>query len=138
MTPTRLATATAVTVFAAGLLAVPAVRADDTPSPPVLSAEQQRTEAGAQARNAKEVYLYANNVNLRVAPRTSAYVLATKSRIWLLDYCQTNKNTTPVKAPDGTVNRWWSKVTLPSGSDFAWVSNVYLRGGKKIAGVRDC
>ncbi|CAM5332778.1 hypothetical protein GCM10010329_37750 [Streptomyces spiroverticillatus] len=140
MTPTRPATAVAAALCAAALLTAPAVQADEPPRPAAAAQEDtDQARAEAQAANAKRVYLYASNVNLRSAPRTSAYPLATKSRIWLLAYCQTNRNTTPVKAADGSVNRWWSKVTLPSGSDFAWVSNVYLRGGnQKIAGVPDC
>jgi hypothetical protein len=145
MTYKRLAAALATAgLLATGLLAAPAAQADDTPpttpptTAPAQSGQAQAEQAQTQALMAKRVYLYAGNVHLREFPRTSAQVLATKSRIWLLDYCQTNRNTTPVKSPDGTMNRWWSKVTLPSGSDFAWVSNVYLRGGKKIAGVPDC
>ncbi|MFF0743033.1 peptidase M23 [Streptomyces sp. NPDC004111] len=140
MTYQRIATAVAATgLLASGLLMAPAAQADDTHRTPAAETQAQaQTEAQAQALKAKRVYLYASNVNLREFPRTSAHVLATKSKIWLLDYCQTDRNTTPVKSPDGTMNRWWSKVTLTSGSDFAWVSNVYLRGGKKIAGVPDC
>ncbi|MFJ2742005.1 peptidase M23 [Streptomyces sp. NPDC087440] len=135
MTLVRIA---AVAVCTAALLTAPAVYADEPPRPAAASQEAEQARLEAQAANAKKVYLYASNVHLRVAPRTSAYVLATKSRIWLLAYCQTNRNTSPVRTADGSVNRWWSKVTLPAGSDFAWVSNVYLRGGKKIAGVRVC
>ncbi|MFI5804333.1 peptidase M23 [Streptomyces sp. NPDC051561] len=128
-------TAAAAGLMAGGLLLAPTAQADNTGST-ATSASAPSTQA--QALAAKRVYLYATNVNLREFPRTSAHILATKSQIWLLDYCQTNKNTTPVRSPDGTMNPWWSKVTLTSGSDFAWVSNVYLQGGKKIAGVPDC
>lgn len=98
----------------------------------------QRPGGRRAASTSKTVYVYATSVHLREAPRTSATVLATVSHIHLTDWCQTNKNTTPVADPSGGTNTWWSKVTLTTGSDDAWVSNVFLQGGRKIAGVPDC
>ncbi|WP_405564751.1 peptidase M23 [Streptomyces sp. NBC_01180] len=115
-----LIAAGAVTLTAGALLVAPSAQAAD-----------------AQPAS-KTVYVYATSVHLREAPRTSATVLATVSHIHLTDWCQTNKNTTPVADPSGGTNTWWSKVTLTTGSDDAWVSNVFLQGGRKIAGVPDC
>ncbi|MCQ4082826.1 peptidase M23 [Streptomyces sp. RB6PN25] len=84
------------------------------------------------------VYVYATDVHLREWPNTQSVILATVSHIHLSDWCQTDKNTTPVADPSGGTNPWWSKVTLTTGSDDAWVSNVFLQGGRKIAGVPDC
>ncbi|GAA2250290.1 MULTISPECIES: peptidase M23 [Kitasatospora] len=87
----------------------------------------------------KTVYVTGTNVHLREYPRTNATILATVSHQYLWDWCQTNRNTTPVQSPKGGTNRWWSKVTLVGGSDIAYVSNVYLQSsGQKIAGVPDC
>ncbi|MGW7415712.1 hypothetical protein [Streptomyces sp. NPDC054863] len=144
--PRLVVTAATAALLTTGLLSVPATGADSprptvapAPTPPPAPALAPAPAPALRPVLApKRVYLHGRHVNLREFPRTSAHVLATKSRIWLLDYCQTDRNTTPVRSPDGTKNRWWSKVTLPAGSDFAWVSNVYLRGGKKIAGVPVC
>lgn len=117
-----LASSLTATVLAAGaLIAAPAAQAQP-----------------ANADAYKTVYVYATNVHLREAPRTSARIAATVSHIYLRDYCQTDRNTTPVADPSGGTNPWWSRVTLTSGSDFAYVSNVFLRGGRKISGVPDC
>ena len=70
------------------------------------------------------VYVYATNVHLRQWPNTHSVILATVSHIHLSDWCQTNKNTTPVPDPSGGTNRWWSKVTLTTGSDDAWSTGL--------------
>ncbi|MEU6479329.1 peptidase M23 [Streptomyces sp. NPDC047017] len=103
----------------------------------VFVAPAAQADTHAQLK-AKTVYVYATDVHLREAPRTSAVILATVSHIHLSDWCQTNKNTTPVADPSGGTNPWWSRVTLTTGSDDAYVSNVFLQGGKKISGVPDC
>lgn len=109
----------------------------------VLAAGALVAAPTAEARPAnadayKMVYVYATDVHLREAPRTNATIVDSVSHVYLRDYCQTNRNTTPVADPNGGTNPWWSRVTLASGSDFAYVSNVFLRGGRKISGVPDC
>ncbi|MGK4578964.1 hypothetical protein [Kitasatospora sp. HPMI-4] len=105
---------------------------------PAAQAAEHRAPLKVPTKH-KTVYVFGTNVHLREAPRTSAIVLATVSHKHLWDWCQTDRNTTPVKTPKGGTNRWWSMVTLVGGSDFAYVSNVNLQSSsQKIAGVPDC
>lgn len=104
----------------------------------VLAAPADAATSAVTAQTPTTVYVYATDVHLREWPNTHSVILATVSHIHLSDWCQTDKNTTPVADPNGGTNPWWSRVTLTTGSDDAWVSNVFLQGGRKIAGVPDC
>ena len=88
------------------------------------------------------VYLNASDIRVREHPNTHSIALATLSYLPLSDWCQTDKNTTPIPDPNGGTNRWWSRITLVTGSDDAWVNNVVLwegqQGSHKIPGVPDC
>ncbi|MBV9026579.1 MAG: peptidase M23 [Streptomycetaceae bacterium] len=110
-----------------GALAAPANAATPTPTP---------------TSTPTIVYLNASDVHLREHPNTHSIILATLSHTSLADWCQTDKNTTPIPDPSGGTNRWWSKITLVTGSDVAWVSNVFLwegqQGSQKIADIPDC
>src|SRR2546421_1175204 len=92
-----------------------------------LAAPADAATPAATPKTPTTVYVYATGVHLREWPNTRSVILATESHIHLSDWCQTDKNTTPIPDPNGGTNPWWSKVTLTTGSDVAWVSNVFLQ-----------
>ncbi|WP_030247223.1 hypothetical protein [Streptomyces sp. NRRL S-455] len=83
-----------------------------------------------------DVYVWATDVNLRQQPTTDSPRLAVRSQWWADAVCQTQGQM--VHDPAVGSNSWWTAVQEFAGSDIAWVNNLYIRGGEKIAGVRDC
>ncbi|WP_222443350.1 hypothetical protein [Streptomyces misionensis] len=71
----------------------------------------------------KTIRVKGTHVALRECPRTSCGVAVRVSNATLRAYCQTDRHTNKVSG-----NKWWTKVSLLSGSDPAWVSNYYVRG----------
>ncbi|MFJ8630708.1 peptidase M23 [Streptomyces sp. NPDC093568] len=124
----RCATALAVATLTVGTLAATA-EAAPTAGP-----------AAAVADNGDptltDVYIWATDVNLRSRPTADSPRLTVRSQYWMDAVCQTQGQYVHDPAVGG--NSWWTAVQEFAGSDIAWVSNLYIRGGEKIAGVRDC
>ncbi|MFF5443198.1 hypothetical protein [Streptomyces achromogenes] len=82
----------------------------------------------------KKVRVKGTHVALRECPRTGCRVVVRVSNATLRAYCQTNRHTSKVSG-----NKWWTKVSLLSGSDPAWVSNHYVRGAApKVPRLSTC
>ncbi|MCD9873371.1 hypothetical protein [Streptomyces guryensis] len=117
----------AITLALAGGLAVAGPAHAGAPGTPPTAARtvtpapvSDHTSAAAGVR---KIRVKGAQVALRECPRTSCRAVTRVSRTSLRASCQTNRHTTKVSG-----NRWWTKVTLLSGSDPAWVSNRYVRG----------
>lgn len=90
--------------------------------------------ADSTAASIKKIHIKGTHVALRECPRTSCAVALRVSNAPLRGYCQTNRHTGRVSG-----NKWWTKVTLLSGSDPAWVSNHYVRGASpKVPHLPSC
>lgn len=86
------------------------------------------------ATSTKKIHIKGTRVALRECPRTSCRVDTRVSNATVRAYCQTNRHTSTVSG-----NKWWTKVTLLSGSDPAWVSNHYVRtAAPKVPHLRNC
>ncbi|MEU2221637.1 hypothetical protein [Streptomyces sp. NPDC018347] len=82
----------------------------------------------------KKIRVKGTHVALRECPRTSCGVAVRVSNATLRAYCQTDRHTSKVSG-----NKWWTKVSLLSGSDPAWVSNHYVRGAApKVPHLKTC
>jgi hypothetical protein len=88
----------------------------------------------ASAASARNIRIRGTQVALRECPRTSCRVDIRVSNTTVRAYCQTNRHTSKVSG-----NKWWTKVTLLSGSDPAWVSNHYVRtAAPKVPHLPSC
>ncbi|MDX3248420.1 hypothetical protein [Streptomyces sp. ME18-1-4] len=86
------------------------------------------------ANSVRKIRTKGTQVALRECPRTSCRAVTRVSHVTLRAFCQTNRHTTKVSG-----NKWWTKVTLLSGSDPAWVSNHYVRGAApKVPNLPAC
>ncbi|MBI0312026.1 hypothetical protein [Streptomyces javensis] len=86
------------------------------------------------ATRVRKIRIKGTQVALRECPRKSCGVAIRVSNATLRAYCQTNRHTSKVSG-----NKWWTKVTLLSGSDPAWVSNHYVRGAApKVPHLPSC
>ncbi|MGO4752597.1 hypothetical protein AB4212_28980 [Streptomyces sp. 2MCAF27] len=82
----------------------------------------------------KTIRVKGTRVALRECPRKSCRVATGVSNTTLRAYCQTNRHTVKVSGI-----RWWTKVTLPHGSDPTWVSNHYVCGAApKVPHLPSC
>ncbi|QTD96084.1 hypothetical protein [Streptomyces cyanogenus] len=126
----------ATTLALAGSIAVAGPAHGDARGPqPVPTASSAPThDSDASAAAVKKIRIKGTHVALRECPRKSCGVAIRVSNATLRAYCQTNRHTSKVAG-----NKWWTKVTLLSGSDPAWVSNHYVRGAApKVPHLPDC
>ncbi|MEU1011831.1 hypothetical protein [Streptomyces sp. NPDC005890] len=128
----------ATTLALAGSIAVAGPAHSDARAPqPVATASSAPSPApvsDVSAASVKKIRIKGTHVALRECPRKSCGVAIRVSNATLRAYCQTNRHTSKVSG-----NKWWTKVTLLSGSDPAWVSNHYVRGAApKVPNLPDC
>ncbi|KAF4405122.1 MULTISPECIES: peptidase M23 [Streptomyces] len=135
----RNATRTAAALIAVAGLALttgPVARADSGAAPARAAAGTGPAAAGTERAAAKEVYVWASGVNVRVEPELNAPSPAKVGPETLIGFCQTQGDL--VNDPAVGSNNWWTQVEKPGGSDTLWISNLYLEGGQKIEGIPDC
>ncbi|MFE5812651.1 peptidase M23 [Streptomyces sp. NPDC056479] len=125
----RCATVLAAAALSVGTLAVTAEAAPTAAGPAVAAANNGDPSL-------TDIYIWATDVNLRSQPTSDSPRLAVRSQYWMDAVCQTQGQYVNDPAVGG--NNWWTAVQEFAGSDIAWVNNLYIRGGEKIAGVRDC
>ncbi|MEU8032637.1 hypothetical protein AB0C13_29050 [Streptomyces sp. NPDC049099] len=88
----------------------------------------------ASAASSRKIRIRGTQVALRECPRTSCRVDTRVSHTTVRAYCQINQRTSKVSG-----NKWWTKVTLLSGSDPAWVSNHYVHtAAPKVPRLPSC